>query len=189
MWSVDGAISFQAEEVGATAVTGLDLMPASEQFESEHSRRGSSVRFLQGDVHDERTIREVGVHDVVWCSGVLYHCPNPVHSLECLRRITRETLVLRNATVPEVAAADQAGVFFPGLPEPARRAYDRAYTAVGGEATRVGLTTPFDPAQGYANWWWGLTPSALAGMLAATGFAVEETATNGFDTRVVARVA
>ena len=186
LWQIHGRIAFLAEEAAASAVTAVDITGETEPYRAEHERRGSKVRFVQGDLHDQAVLEDIGVHDVVWCSGVLYHCPNPVHSLECLRRITRETLVLRNATVPEVAAADQAGVFFPGLPERARRAYDRAYTAVGGEATRVGLTTPFDPAQGYANWWWGLTPSALAGMLAATGFAVEETATNGFDTRVVA---
>jgi SAM-dependent methyltransferase len=188
LWSIHGRIAFLAEEAGATAVTAVDISGETEPYRAEHDRRRSNVRFVQGDLHDPAILERIGEHDVVWCSGVLYHCPNPVHSLECLRRITRETLVLRNATVPEVAAADQAGVFFPGLPEPARRAYDRAYTAVGGEATRVGLTTPFDPAQGYANWWWGLTPSAVAGMLGATGFAVEETATNGFDTRIVARV-
>jgi SAM-dependent methyltransferase len=188
LWQIHGRIAFLAEEAGATAVTAVDISGETEPYRAEHERRGSSVRFVQGDLHDPAALERIGEHDLVWCSGVLYHCPNPVHSLECLRRITRQTLVLRGATVPEVAA-DQAGVFFPGLPEPARRAYDRAYTAVGGESTRIGLTTPFDPSQGYANWWWGLTPSAIAGMLTATGFAVEETATNGFDTRIVARAA
>jgi hypothetical protein len=123
---------------------------------------------------------------VVWCSGVLYHCPDPIHSLKCLRQITMETLVLVNATIPELAGSRQATVFFPTLPEPERRAYDRAYTAVGGPATRMALNTPFDLAQGYGNWWWGLTPSAIAGMLASTGFSVRRTTSNGFNTTIVA---
>src|SRR4051794_21275364 len=74
MWSVDGAVSFLAEDAGATAVTGLDLMPASERFEREREQRSSAVRFVQGDLHDT----DVGRHDVVWCFGVLYHVPSPL---------------------------------------------------------------------------------------------------------------
>ena len=36
------------------------------------------------------------------------------------------------------------------------------------------LTEPFDPAGAYGNWWWGITPSALRGMLSASGFVVDE---------------
>ncbi|MCW3066766.1 MAG: hypothetical protein JWN32_3938 [Solirubrobacterales bacterium] len=189
LWSIHGRIAFLAEEHGATSVTAVDISGETEPYRAEHARRQSKVRFVQGDLHEDAALEAIGRHDVVWCSGVLYHCPNPVRSLACLRRITGETLVLRNATVPEIAVSDQAGVFFPALPDDARRAYDRAYTAVGGKATRVGLTTPFDASKGYANWWWGLTPSAVTGMLAATGFTVTETATNGFDTTIVARAA
>jgi hypothetical protein len=52
---------------------------------------------------------------------------------------------------------------------------------------RVGLTTPFDPTRTYDNWWWGLTPSAMAGMLAASGFAALQIKTNGFHTRILAQ--
>jgi SAM-dependent methyltransferase len=182
LWSIHGRIAFLAEEHGASRVTAVDISAETEPYRAEHARRDSRVRFVQADLHGPDAIER---HDVVWCSGVLYHCPNPVHTLECLRRVTGETLVLRSATVPELVGT----VFFPSLGERGRRAYDAAYTAVGGRATRVGLTTPFDAGQGYANWWWGLTPSAIAGMLAATGFVVEATAGNGFDTRIVARAA
>ena len=33
---------------------------------------------------------------------------------------------------------------------------------------------PFDPRQGYGNWFWGLTPSCLRSMLDLAGFRVEE---------------
>jgi SAM-dependent methyltransferase len=190
LWNVHGRIAFLAEESGATAVTAMDVSPETDPYREEHARRASKVRFVQGDLHDDRVLDEVGPHDVVWCSGVLYHCPNPIHSLECLRRLTRETLVLITATLPDIAGSRQAGVFFPALSEAERRSYDRAYNAISGGvvATRVGLTTPFDARQGYANWWWGLAPSAVEGMLAASGFAVAETKTNGFHTRIVARV-
>src|SRR4051794_19232562 len=91
MWSVHGALCFFAEEAGATEVTGLDVMAATPEFEAERERRGSGVRFVQGDVHDAGVVEP---HDVVWCSGVLYHVPNPLLTLERLRALTRETLLL-----------------------------------------------------------------------------------------------
>ena len=38
----------------------------------------------------------------------------------------------------------------------------------------IAVTEPFDPDEAYGNWWWGITPSALRGMLEAAGFAVDE---------------
>ncbi|MGI8712485.1 MAG: methyltransferase domain-containing protein [Solirubrobacteraceae bacterium] len=73
MWGVDGAIAFAAEDHGARAVTGLDLMGPSDTFAAEHARRSSRVRFIQGDLHDAGVMEQVGRHDVVWCSGVIYH--------------------------------------------------------------------------------------------------------------------
>lgn len=152
MWSVDGALCFTAEEAGATAVTGVDVMAASERFEAERSRRGSRVAFVQGDLHDPALAVEP--HDVVWCSGVIYHAPHPLLTLERLRALTRETLLLATETVPEVRRRPRAMLF---APEP---------------GSHPAHTEPFDPARGYVNWYWGLTPSAVVALVEAAGFAV-----------------
>lgn len=187
IWSIHGKVAFTAEELGATSVTAVDVSAPTPEYEAEHERRSSKVRFVRGDIHDPATIESIGPHDVVWCSGVLYHCPNPMHTIECLRAITRKKLVLITASVPEVPGVRNAGVFFPGLSESERHAYDRAYNAASNiPAARLGLTTPFDPAEGFGNWFWGLSPSAIEAMLGACGFSIEETKTNGFHTRVVA---
>lgn len=188
MWNVHGKVAFRAEANGATKVTAIDVSAPTEEYRAEHERRGSDVRFVLGDLHDDAVRAEAGAHDVVWCSGVLYHCPNPIHSLQCLREITNETLVLISATIPELPGVDQASVFFPGLGEKQRHAYDGAYTATSRlDAPRIGLTGPFDPAQFYGNWWWGLTPSSIRGMLEVTGFETAEVKSDGFHTRFVAR--
>lgn len=153
MWSVHGALCFFAEEAGASAVTGLDVMGATPEFEAERARRGSNVHFVQGDVHDPGVVEP---HDVVWCSGVLYHAPNPVLTLERLRSLTRETLLLATEVLPERRRRPRAAVF---APEP---------------GTHPAHTEPFDAARGYVGWWWGLTPSAVLAMLDAAGFAVIE---------------
>lgn len=156
MWSVDGALCFAAEEAGATAVTGIDVMAPSERFEAERARRSSGVRFVGGDLHDPATVAAAGPHDVVWCSGVIYHAPHPMLTLERLRSLTRETLLLATETVPEVRRRPRSVLFAPT------------------PGTHPAHTEPFDPARGYANWWWGLTPSAALAMVEAAGFEVCE---------------
>ena len=53
----------------------------------------------------------------------------------------------------------------------------------------MGIATPFQPGEGYANWWWGITPSALDAMLRTTGFAPVETVRHPFYTAVIASAA
>ena len=40
--------------------------------------------------------------------------------------------------------------------------------------THPAHTQPFDPARGYASWYWGLTPSALKAMTTAAGFEIRQ---------------
>jgi 2-polyprenyl-3-methyl-5-hydroxy-6-metoxy-1,4-benzoquinol methylase len=154
MWSVDGALCFAAEDAGAGAVTGVDVMGATERFAAERERRGSAVRFVQGDLHDRAL--PVEPHEVVWCSGLIYHAPHPLLSLQRLRELTTGTLLLATETIPEVRRHPRAVVFAP---------------APGTHPTH---TEAFDPARGYTNWWWGLTPSATLAMVEAAGFSVRE---------------
>ena len=188
LWNVHGKIAFLAESSGASSVTAMDLSPATEEFLAESTRRDSKVRFVQGDLHDDKVMAEVGTHDVVWCAGVLYHCPDPVHTVECLKRITGETLVLSGATVPPIAGSRNGAVYFPTLTDAERRVYDRAYRAIAGnrDAARGGLTNAFDADEGFVNWWWGFSPETMASIVESTGFRVTEVKTNGFHTRVTA---
>jgi hypothetical protein len=175
MWNVYGRVAFQAEEAGASPVVLMDVMDPVAPFQEEHARRGSSVRYVQGDLHDERAVAAVGPIDTVWCTGMLYHTPNPFGMLASLRRMTRRHLLLGSHIIPEVPGFPHACVFYPpGLPEPARRSFVRAHRPGGGEY--VGVTTPFMPAQdaAYANFWFGFTPSALRAMLRAAHFEVLE---------------
>src|ERR1700752_568574 len=81
MWNVDGRIAFLAEECQATPVTAIDLMPATPAFEGDHRRRNSRTRFVHGDINDESVVKAAGPHEIVWCSGVLYHAPTPLLTL------------------------------------------------------------------------------------------------------------
>jgi SAM-dependent methyltransferase len=169
MWSVHGRIGFVAEEAGATAVTGVDVMGETPEYQREHAARGSAMRFVQGDLHDPATLEATGVHDVVWCSGVLYHAPHPLLTLERLRSVCGSTLLLATEVLPDHPGVPGACVFYPALSDADRRAYA---SAPGGAA--VGVTTPYDPGAGYGNWFWGITPSALDGLLRVAGFAAPD---------------
>jgi hypothetical protein len=178
MWKVHGRIAFVAEEAGATEVTGMDVMAATPEFEHEHAERSSRVRFVLGDLHDSGVRTAAGPHDVVWCSGVLYHAPNPVETLAALRELTRETLILQTMTVPELPGVRQGMVLYPGLPERDRRLYDRW-------GTPDALRPPAGPRD-YDPWWWGITPSALDSMLRVAGFEPRERWGDPFGVHVIA---
>lgn len=187
MWQLHGRMPFVAEEAGATAVTAVDAMDPTPEYLSEHERRGSRVRFVQGDLHDPVTVDEIGTHDFVWCSGVIYHSPNPYLLIEHLRQITGELIYLGTEIVPELPGFDQACIFYPGLSEPARRAYGSAH---GAAHAAIGVNSPFDrtPGLGYANYWWGITPSALRAMMRTARFdIVEERTPDPFTMSVLAR--
>jgi hypothetical protein len=184
MWGVHGRLAFLAEESGATAVTAVDIMAASPEFLSEHARRSSTVRFVQGDLHEEQVLAKVGPHDVVWCSGLLYHAPSPILTLQRLRVITAELLILATETIPEVPGLAQSCIFFPGLSVSDRQVHAAARPG-GGVA--LGVSTPFDPGQSYGAWWWGLSRSAVRGMLHATGFEITEEFGDALHATFVAR--
>ena len=182
MWNVHGGIAFLAEEAGAAGVTGIDVMAPTPQFEAEHARRASEVRFVRGDVHDPATVAEAGRHDVVWCYGVLYHVPDPVLTLRRLRELTGETLLLSTETLPEIPGLPGACVLYPALDAAGRADY-----AAVRPGERVGVATPFVPEAGYANWWWGITPSALRGMLAVAGLDLLELSDGPFHRTAICR--
>jgi hypothetical protein len=169
MWTIDGALCFAAEDAGAATVTGVDVMAASERFEAERARRASTVRFVRGDLHDPATVAEIGTHDVVWCSGVLYHAPHPLLTLERLRALTGQTLLLATETVAETPGRRNTCILAPGTDE------------------HPNAVPPAGPDAGYGPWYWGISPSALRTMLRLSGFTVVEEFRTPFHVTVVAR--
>ena len=162
MWSVHGAIAFAARDAGATRVTALDVMEPTPEFLA----RQDDVRYVRGDLHDPATVAEAGRHDVVWCSGVIYHAPHPLLTLERLHQLTGDTLLLATEVI---RGRGRRCVF---APQP---------------GSHPALTEPFDPARGYGAWWWGLSRSAVLAMLQATGFTIEEQHATRHHLTVVAR--
>ena len=180
MWRVNGDYAFLAAARGATAVTGIDVNPATAEFTARNASLGEPVRFVQADLNDP-AIHEVGCFDVVFCSGVLYHVPDPVFSLTQLRRLCRETLILTTASMPDGDVPNVAALLV-GLD-----AAERARLAYPTRHEKRGLDSGFDPARGYANWIWLPTPGCVRAMLTLAGFAVQEVHPAKYVTTAVAR--
>jgi SAM-dependent methyltransferase len=163
MWTIHGANSFAAEEAGAGSVTALDVMARTPEFDAAHRTRGSNVRFVLGDVNDPAVVAEVGPHDVVWCSGVLYHCPDPFLTVHRLRELTAGRLLLATEVAPEVRGVARAAALLPT---------GRAHP---GAPPRL----PAADDTGYAPWYWLPTPSAVRALLEVAGFELAEEVSAG----------
>ena len=170
MWGVNGEYAFIAEEAGATVVKAVDVFGPTPEFEEKKIARNSSVEFILGDASHPDTIERIGVMDVVFCAGVLYHHPSPFDLLVALRRICNKNLILRTSTIPEIKGLPNAAVYFPMLKPEDRQLWNLNSLGV---LIQAGITDAFDPNKGYGNWFWGHTPSCLMSLLKTAGFKVE----------------
>jgi SAM-dependent methyltransferase len=180
MWGVHGAIALAAAAASASRVTLVDVMPATEELAAE--RRRAEVEFVHGDIHDDAVLERVGRHHVVWCTGVIYHVPDPLRLLASLRRLTADVLVLGSETLPELPGLRQACVFYPYVDAGQRLAHASARPG-----RQLGLSEPFRADAGYGNWFWGISPSALEAMVKAAGFELLDCSRRALYTTIVAR--
>jgi hypothetical protein len=187
MWTLDGRDSFFAEEAGATQVTLLDILK-TDGFTKRLEQGDTKVRFVQGDLHDPATRAAAGPHDVVWSSGLLYHVPDPLHTIRCLGELAKELLIIQTYTIPEIPGIPNGAVYWPGLDEGSRSRYAAAYERQAGRGERVGLTSEFAPEAAYDNWWWGMSASAISSMLTTTVGTVVESVGHDLFRRFVVRV-
>jgi len=177
MWGINGEHAFLAEQSGATLVKGVDVYGPTPEFEAKKKSLNSSVEFILGDATHPDTIARIGVVDVVLCAGVLYHHPSPFDLLVALRRMCRQTLILRTSTIPEIRKLPNASIYFPKLSPRDRQLWNLSSLGVG---RQVGISDGFEPKEGYGNWFWGLTPSCVKSLLETAGFRVDYRAPESF---------
>jgi tRNA (mo5U34)-methyltransferase len=142
----DGFFSFEAERRGAARVVAADYYSwhgggwgSKAGFELARAALGSRVEDVDIDVMDLSPGR-IGVFDVVFFLGVLYHLRHPLLALERIASVTRSLLVLE--TVVDMV----------GIERPAAAFY-------------AGRELNNDPTN-----WWGPNVPALHAMLRDVGF-------------------
>jgi hypothetical protein len=137
---------------------------------------------ISADLHRLASGPDAPVYDVVHCSGILYHVPDPLAFLAALRRITRQYLILTSAvTGTRVETAEgvleipaSASLFVPALTTRERtilRAHWHPYVGDGA----WGLTSEISSwrLDNFDPWWWLPTVGALKAMSAAVGFQIQ----------------
>lgn len=176
LWRIVNERVSVAAKAGARDAVLLDVTDADspmwDQFYDRMEQLGVSV-FGGVPVDLHAAVGRIEF-DVVHCSGVLYHCPDPIATLTALRRLTREHLILTSCVLkPKI------GPFVPApwtalwqvTPEQQRvlAAYWRPFV----EDTAVGLTRdwPAPPdADNWEPWYWLPTVPGLIAAATAAGF-------------------
>jgi SAM-dependent methyltransferase len=179
-----------AASAGATATTMIDVAPTDgdedlwELFRERAASLGvTGTTCVQGSIDDPETVQRAGSFDVVSCSGVIYHCPDPLHTLRHLRAITRETLILGTATMPEtvsiaagtVSVEPGAALLVPAMSQSQRAVLGEWLREVGAVQS-VGVNYPMQTEwalDDYGAWWWFFTRDYVAALLRIAGFEVE----------------
>ena len=187
LWGTVSEKTSVAHAAGATALTMIDQMPEGDEWWQKYEARCRElrlpkVRAVVGDVvklvRDDPELR----FDVVHCSGVLYHFPEPLAMIRALRALTREYLIL-SSSITETLIRNDAGeirvpeggaILVPALSR-AERAVMHAHWAPTVGTTALGLTSHVDhwDIDDFAPWWWLPTTTALGRMCEVAGFEVE----------------
>lgn len=169
-----------AHKQGATELAMIDVTTEGGDLwhafdERMRTQRIAGYRKVVADV----CLVEGLAFDVVHCSGVLYHHPNPQQLLGALRRMTREHLVLSSAITQEVVENEHgtyrippSGVLFvPALNDKERAILAAYWRAVGADVH--GITVPVKyRATDFGPWWWLPTAESMVAMASAAGFEV-----------------
>jgi hypothetical protein len=179
-----------AMQAGCASATMIDEQPAGnalwQAFEAHCAARGvSGYRCVSATLQDAALPGRLGPFDVLHCSGVIYHCPDPFAALRQLWRLTEGDLLLGSMTVP-ARIANAAGALDLGegrlLAVPALRGRTRDivhqhFADLQLQAVRINLApeTPWWRSDGnadHAPWWWLFTAETLGAMAEAAGFRV-----------------
>ncbi|MCS6924964.1 MAG: class I SAM-dependent methyltransferase [Candidatus Binatia bacterium] len=177
-----------AHAYGASALAMIDITPLGQElwhlFESRRQAlQLPAVWCISDDVLRLAETASCPQFDVVHCSGLLYHMPDPLRFLQALRKMTREFLVLTSVvTAPcvrnehgELRLPAAAALFIPALRSQERAILHAYWSRFVGDGA-LGVTrevTTWRPDD-YAPWWWLPTVEALQAMCRAVGFAQQE---------------
>jgi hypothetical protein len=185
LWGVVNEQVTTAHAAGATRLTQID--PAGEDLWEPFRQRCvaaevSDCECIVGDINDPGLTATVEPADVVHCSGVLYHSPHPLYTLQQLRRLTKQTLLLGCATIPERVAnaagelrLEPGSALFVPAASPSQLSVLAQYMADVGARNIPGIDQALPggwKVTDYGPWWWYFTPGFVQSLLTLAGFGV-----------------
>ena len=179
---------------GATNAAMADLLPPEHELwahyrDATHAHGIHDVELRPGlDVDDASFAAKLGRFDIVSAANLLYHAPNPIHTLLNLRRVVGEYLITSTVVVPDTVENAEGRVSFPAASAlflPALRGQERAVLRrhyldrfgldLDTHAPMTdGAMMPYVTEGAPSPWpyWWFFTKSAFERTLELTGMRI-----------------
>jgi|SRR5271165_5295611 len=192
LWGLANEKITVAVKAGCRTATMIDITPLGHQFWTDFDQRALSAgvteyRKIEGNIDDPALPNRVGTFDFVYCSGIIYHVPNPLYTLARLHSLTRQFLLLGSMTVPpriyteagELSFTGGRTVFLPAVDAQTKEILARHFRALG--INLAGVTDDrylWTSLYAYSPWWWLWTVDTLSVMLQVVGFRVIEAREN-----------
>jgi hypothetical protein len=192
LWGLVNEKISPAYAAGATHLCMVDIWePESEwwqKFRQHCTAKGiGPVSEVVSSIDNPGICARVGKHDIVHCSGVIYHCPNPFLTVRSLMSLATDIILLATAVMPPVIEnefgrikfSSESAVCVPLITEENRKIVDIYMTDnYGGGA--YGVNAPVsswyfdDGAPNYGPWWWLWSADYVAKMLTTCGLEIIE---------------
>lgn len=124
-----------AMRCGARDVAMADILPLDHELWQHFRAQTQAFGLRDIDFRPEMDVnaadfpKALGRFDIVHATGILYHCPHPVHSLLNLRRVVGEYLITNTVVIPDEVENEEGRVAFPAASAlflPALRGRERA---------------------------------------------------------------
>lgn len=183
-----------ATKAGARSVSLVDITPQDHRMWGDVREHCATLGVsgyseITANLDDGDLPQRIGTFEFVHCSGIVYHCPNPIQTLNRLHSLTERYLLLGSMTVPQKVVG-KAGtlsfdkgfcLFLPGISGLEKDIVADHFEVRG---VRVHNIAPGLLARWYENgqasyepWWWLWTPETLAAMVEAANFRVLDVVT------------
>lgn len=195
LWGTIGERVSMAAKHNPASLTMIDTTPDESLWDAFRKRlkdKGideKTVRQIRADVEAPGFAQKAGKYDVVYCSGLLYHSPNPMHFLWPLSDVVGEYLIFGSIVLADrfrgllgLPYGMPLSVFVAALDDVQRKFVADAYK-FHDSTPAVGISHPVTtwvcntPREGgllhnTAPFWWLYCPVTVASMLNLAGFDV-----------------
>ena len=184
LWGTNNEKVSVAWAHGASEVSVIDILPPSNPLWTaldEHLVALGSPPAAHVTRNLDDVIDSDPKYDVVHTSGVIYHCPSPMHTLGQLKLITREHLIITSMVIPATISSPTGSLtlrsgqswFVPTL-DVQDRQIAAEYLNSTGVVGAHGIDIPVSPwdASDYGPWWWLFTPQSFRELVETAGFEV-----------------
>lgn len=179
-----------ALNAGARSAAMIDIQPQSHALWDKFDARCKEQEVLGYEkiTRDLNTINQNGVeleYDFVHCSGIIYHVPNPIFTIERLRSMTRKYLIVGSIVFPEritteigsLSLEEGAVYFIPALSDRVKAILSAHLDRVGVKAQNINTAmAPWWAVSGaqYGPWWWAWSAQTLGRMIECAGLRILE---------------